>query len=194
MVVASIWIFSYLLGSIPCGVLLARTRNINIREHGSGNIGATNVARTLGKTLGLLTLLGDLLKGLGAVALASALLPQVWEVSVAGLAVYLGHLFSIFLKFKGGKGVATGLGVLIYLMPLPTLCAAGIFALTLQISKYVSMGSMLAALTVPLLGIIFKSPIPHIYMACIIAILTLYKHSENIKRIISGTEARFIKK
>ncbi len=98
-----VWSLSYLLGSIPIGVILARTQHINIREHGSGNIGATNVARTLGKKLGVLTLLGDTLKGLAAVVLAAAVLGGPLQIAAAGLMAYLGHMFSVYLKFKGGN-------------------------------------------------------------------------------------------
>jgi len=189
-----VWSLSYLLGSVPIGVILARTQQINIREHGSGNIGATNVARTLGKKLGVLTLLGDTLKGLAAVVLAAAVLGGHLQIAVAGLMAYLGHLFSVFLKFKGGKGVATGLGVFVYLLPYPTLCSVGVFALVLSVSKYVSLGSILAALSLPLFGAFYKTPPTDIYTAVISALLTTYKHHENIRKILAGTEASFLKK
>jgi glycerol-3-phosphate acyltransferase PlsY len=136
-----LWLGCYLLGSLPTGVLIARLQKVNIREQGSGNIGATNVARVLGKKAGILTLLGDFSKGLLAVYLADALFKNQNVTSLAGLFAFLGHLFSVFLKFKGGKGVATGLGIFMYLMPVPTLLAMVIFALALKISTYVSVGS-----------------------------------------------------
>ena len=111
-----ICIISYLIGSIPCGVLLAQMQNLDIREHGSGNIGATNVARVLGKKAGLLTLLGDVIKGLIVVFGAGALYKTPMLISIAGLMVFLGHLYSIFLKFKGGIGVASSLGLFSYVM------------------------------------------------------------------------------
>ena len=187
-------LLAYLCGSIPCGVLLAKTQNMDIREQGSGNIGATNVARTLGKKAGLITLAGDVLKGSLVVFIASYWFENTMVIALAGLAVFLGHLYSIFLKLKGGKGVATGLGVFSFLMPLPTLCSAAVFALSLKVSDYVSLSSILAIISLPLLGIFFKMPLPYIYLSVIVALFTLQKHHDNIARLIQGTESKFIKK
>ncbi len=129
---------AYLLGSIPFGVIVARLNKVDLRQHGSGNIGATNVARTLGKKLGVLTLIGDALKGVVAVALADFLLSNPVHIASAGLFAFLGHLFPVFLKFQGGKGVATGLGVFLYLMPLSTLSSMAIFGITLWLWNFVS--------------------------------------------------------
>ena len=186
-------LLAYLCGSVPFGVLLAKTQNMDIREHGSGNIGATNVARTMGKKAGLITLAGDVLKGLLVVFIASQWFDSTMVTAMAGLAVFLGHLYSIFLNFKGGKGVATGLGVLSFAMPLSTLCSAGVFAISLKISGYVSLSSILAAISLPLLGIFFKMPLPYIYLATIVALFTLHKHHDNIVRLTQGTEAFFLK-
>ena len=187
-------LLAYLCGSIPFGLLLAKTQNMDIREHGSGNIGATNVARTMGKKAGLITLAGDVLKGSLVVFIASQWFENTMVISLAGLAVFLGHLFSIFLKFKGGKGVATGLGVLSFAMPLSTLCSAGVFAICLKVSGFVSLSSILAAISLPLLGIFFKMPLPYIYLSTIVALFTLQKHHDNIVRLTQGTEANFFKK
>ena len=187
-------LLAYLCGSVPFGVLLAKTQNMDIREHGSGNIGATNVARTMGKKAGLITLAGDVLKGLLVVFIASQWFDSTMVTSLAGLAVFLGHLYSIFLKFKGGKGVATGLGLLSFAMPLSTLFSAGVFAISLKISGYVSLSSILAAISLPLLGIFFKMPLSYIYLATIVALFTLQKHHDNIVRLTQGTEAFFFKK
>lgn len=187
-------LLAYLCGSIPFGVLLAKTQNMDIREHGSGNIGATNVARTMGKKAGFLTLAGDVLKGLLVVFIAIQWFDNTMITALAGLAAFLGHLYSIFLKFKGGKGVATGLGVLGFAMPLSTLCSAGIFALCLKASGYVSLSSILAAMALPLLGIFFKMPLPYIYLSTIVALFTLQRHHENVVRLTQGTEANFFKK
>ena len=189
-----IWISAYLLGSIPFGFLVAKAQNINLREHGSGNIGATNVARVLGKKQGLLTLIGDTLKGLAAVAIATGFLGQEMEIAVAGLLAYLGHLFSIFLKFKGGKGVATGLGILLFLMPKAALCTVAVFAATLFLSGYVSISSILAALLLPVFGIFLNAPVAYIFTATLIAILTTLKHRDNFQRLMEGTEAKFLRK
>ena len=186
-------LLAYLCGSIPFGVLLAKTQNMDIREHGSGNIGATNVARTMGKKAGLITLAGDVLKGLLVIFIASQWFEKTMIIALAGLAVFLGHLYSIFLKFKGGKGVATGLGVLSFAMPLSTLFSAGVFAISLKVSGYVSLSSILAAISLPLLGIFFKMPLSYIYLSTIVALFTLQKHRDNIVRLSQGTEANFFK-
>ena len=185
---------AYLCGSIPFGVLLAKTQNINIREYGSGNIGATNVTRILGKKAGLITLLGDVLKGWGMVFLASLFFEKSILISLAGLSVFLGHLFSIFLKFKGGKGVATGLGVFSFLMPIPTFLSLGVFALTLRVSGYVSLSSILGAISLSIFGIFFRMPLPYIYLAVIVGLFTMQKHHNNIVRLINGEEVKFLKK
>ena len=192
--VLAICIISYLIGSIPCGVLLARMQNLNIREHGSGNIGATNVARVLGKKAGLLTLLGDAIKGLIVVFGAGALYKTPMLIAVAGLMVFLGHLYSVFLKFKGGKGVATSLGLFSYVMPWATLYAVGIFSVCLGVSGYVSIGSIMAAISLTLFAIFLKLPLPYIYLAFIVGLFTLQRHYGNIQRLIAGTEAKFFKK
>ena len=188
------YLCSYICGSIPFGVLLAKKQSIDIREHGSGNIGATNVARTLGKKAGLLTLVGDIFKGWLVVFLASLWFEKTIVVALAGFAVFLGHLFSIFLRFKGGKGVATGLGVLSFIMPLPTLISVCIFMLCLNVSGYISLSSILAAITLPVIGIYFKTPLPFIYLAVILGLFTLQKHHDNIIRLVEGTEPKFLKK
>ena len=192
--ITGICLIAYLSGSIPFGAFFAKTQNINIFDHGSGNIGATNVARILGKKAGLITLAGDVLKGWGMVFLASLWFEKSILIALAGLSVFLGHLFSIFLKFKGGKGVATGLGILSFVMPLPTLLSVGVFALTLRASGYVSLSSILAAISLPIFGIFFRMPLPYIYLAVIVVLFTMQKHHDNIVRLINGEEVKFLKK
>ena len=189
-----IWIISYVLGSVPFGMLFASTQGIDLRKYGSGNIGATNVTRILGKTLGSLTLLADTLKGWLAMSLASWILSDTAAIAGAGLMVFLGHIFSIFLKFKGGKGVATGFGIHIYVMPEATLFAVGIFAFTLWASKYVSLSSIVAAISLPVFGMFLKVPLPYLHVSLLIAMLIVFKHKSNIRRIIDKTESRFPKK
>jgi len=184
-------LISYLLGSIPFGVVLARAQKVNLKEHGSGNIGATNVARVLGKKAGILTLIGDLLKGMLAVYLADHFLQDPTGIAIAGAMAFTGHLYSIFLKFKGGKGVATGLGVLLYVIPIPTLCATIIFSLILWIYRYVSLGSILSAFVIPMLAWYFKEPQPYILLSSFIAISIIGRHHENVKRLLTGTENKF---
>lgn len=185
---------AYLLGSIPFGVLLAKFKRVDLRQHGSGNIGATNAARTLGKIAGILTLVGDCGKGYLAVWIAGQLLETQWAVAVAGLMAFLGHVFSIFLKFKGGKGVATGLGIFLYLIPWAGLLSIGIFTVSLVFSRYVSVSSILAAISIPWSGIYFQAPEPSLYVATTAAVITVIRHRENIRRLIDGTESKFMKK
>ncbi|MBI4388991.1 MAG: glycerol-3-phosphate 1-O-acyltransferase PlsY [Nitrospinae bacterium] len=186
-----IWAVAYLIGAIPCGVLIARSRKIDIREHGSGNIGATNVARVIGKKEGALTLVGDCAKGTAAVALATHFLDSPFKVAVAALMAFLGHLFSIFLKFKGGKGVATGLGIFLYLMPLAALSSMAVFAVVQGVSRYVSLSSILAAVSLPLFGIFYKMPPAFIYASAIVSAMAIIKHHENIRRLLAGAESKF---
>ena len=190
----STWVFAYALGSIPFGVLLARIQNIDLREHGSKNIGATNVTRILGKKAGALTLLGDTFKGLLGVAIASWVSNDPFTIAGAGIMVFLGHLFSAFLNFKGGRGVATGLGVHLYIMPIETLGAVTVFIFTLWVSKYVSLSSIIAAIALSIFGVFIESPLSYKYMSLGIAVLIVCKHYENILRIAAGTEPRFLKK
>ncbi len=185
-----VWSLAYFLGAIPFGVLIARSRKINIQEHGSGNIGATNIARTIGAKAGILTLLGDCTKGVVAVAIASATLDNKIDVSVAALLAFLGHLFPVFLKFKGGKGVATGLGIFLYLMPPASLSAMGVFGLAIVVSRYVSIGSILAAISLPVFGVFYKMPSAYIYTSATISALSILKHQKNIQRLLNGTETK----
>jgi len=184
-------ICSYLLGSIPTGLLLARAFGINIREAGSGNIGATNVYRTAGRKLGILTLVGDCLKGLLPVLIARWLdLPLVW-VAAIGLAAFLGHVYTVFLGFKGGKGVATALGVFIGTAPLAILGGVAVFALVLYKWRYVSAASISAAATIPLFVMFVTCRPEPIAMSCVIALVVIYRHRENIARLRAGTENKF---
>jgi acyl phosphate:glycerol-3-phosphate acyltransferase len=194
MTIILLGLLAYLIGSVPCGILVAKTQNINIREHGSGNIGATNIARTLGKKEGIITLLGDSIKGVLALWLSSYFLNDSSELAFVGFMAFLGHLFSIFLKFRGGKGVATGLGVFLYLTPLTALGAIVVFALTLSICRYVSLGSILGALSLPLIGIILGDPQAYYFAGFGVSTLILIKHRENIGRLLAGTESKFGKK
>ncbi len=189
-----LWTLCYLLGCISFGILFARKNKINLREHGSGNIGATNVSRVLGKKAGLMTLAGDVSKGLAAVALASTQLTHPWQIAVAGLMVFVGHVYPVFLRFKGGKGVATGLGVFLFLMPFATFSVMGVFAVTLWASGYVSLSSVLASLFIPLFGIYYQYPPEFMAVSVIVALIVLHRHHENLQRILDGNESRFLKK
>lgn len=182
---------AYLLGSVPTGLLLAKALGVNIRESGSGNIGATNVYRTIGRKLGIITLIGDCLKGLIPVLLAKSLgLPDVW-VAAIGLAALLGHVFTIFLGFKGGKGVATALGVFLGTSPLSVLAALVIFAVVLYTWRFVSLASIVAAALIPALVWFTDGKQETVLMAVAIAAVVIFRHQENISRLRAGTESKF---
>jgi glycerol-3-phosphate acyltransferase PlsY len=183
---------SYCIGSIPSGLLLAKAfGGVDIRTKGSGNIGATNVYRTLGRKIGILTLVGDCLKGLLPVLAAKALhLPDEW-VALIGLAAFLGHIFPLFLRFKGGKGVATALGVFLATSPLAILGALGVFVIVLMSWRYVSLASITAAAFMPLFTtLMYRNPI-FVAMSIVISVIVILKHHENIKRLRNGTESKF---
>ena len=186
---------AYLLGSIPSGYLLVRfLRSEDIRETGSGNIGATNVARAGGKGLGLLTLSCDLGKGLLAVLLARYVFPANLDIAVlAGVAAIVGHVFPVWLRFHGGKGVATGLGVFLAIAPLASLCVLAVFLLIFVLTRFVSLASIVAAGTFPIFAYVFARNVTPVVLAGFVAIplLIIAKHHENIRRLLSGTESRF---
>jgi glycerol-3-phosphate acyltransferase PlsY len=194
---------AYLLGSIPFGYLLVRFfRKEDIREKGSGNIGATNVIRSGAKGLGAITFLLDVLKGFAAVALCALVASRLglaWQVRANAMAVgalfaILGHIYTIWLGLKGGKGVATAFGVFLALAPWAALAGLGIFVLVFAASRYVSLGSILAAIAFPIFALVFPHPLR---TACSTAVLFLVpmvvilKHHENIGRLMRGQEYRF---
>ncbi|ACH37602.1 MULTISPECIES: glycerol-3-phosphate 1-O-acyltransferase PlsY [Citrifermentans] len=182
---------AYLLGSVPTGLLLAKSMGVDIREAGSGNIGATNVYRTIGRKLGILTLLGDCLKGLVPVLVARWLgLPDLW-IAAAGLCAFLGHVYTIFLGFKGGKGVATALGVFLGTSPLSVLFGIVIFGSVLYKWRYVSLASITAAALIPVLVWATGGSVKLVLMAVVIACIVIFKHRENIARLTAGTENKF---
>ena len=188
-----------LLGSIPFGYILVRLfRHQDIRATGSGNIGATNVLRSGAKGLGILTLLLDLLKGLVAVLLAKHLAPGAPDFPsdlavLAGVAAVLGHVFPVWLRFKGGKGVATALGVFLALAWLAALCALGIFVVIFALTRYVSLASILAAVLLPLFAMLLMPDRSPTFIGGVIflALLVVAKHHANIQRLLQGTENRF---
>jgi glycerol-3-phosphate acyltransferase PlsY len=187
--------FSYLLGSIPFGYLLVRIfRGQDVRQSGSGNIGATNVARS-SPGLGLLTLLLDALKGLAAVALARAIYPDTSMVAgVAALSAILGHVFPVWLKFRGGKGVATGFGSFLILAPKSVLVAVAIFLALVAAFRYVSLGSIIAVASLPLIAWALddRQATPGMLLCMAAAsIFIVAKHHDNIRRLLARTENRF---
>jgi glycerol-3-phosphate acyltransferase PlsY len=184
-------LLAYLLGSFSFGLLLAHLHGgIDPRQSGSGNIGATNVARTLGKKAGVLTLLGDCGKGMVAVVLAQWWGSSLLISAAAALGAVLGHLFPVYYGFRGGKGIATALGVLLPTLPVPVLGGCIAWLAVVVIWRYVSAGSMLAAVTVPLLAALLAYPLPLVYAAGVIAGLILYKHRSNMHRLLQGCEPK----
>ncbi len=183
---------SYCIGAIPFGLVLSRTSGVDIRKSGSGNIGATNVARLLGKKIGVLTLLLDIAKGFLPMYLTALLIgaePQRnLVIALCGAATVIGHMYPVYLGFKGGKGVATGLGVFLYIAPLGLLFSLGIFIIAVGLSGFVSLGSLLAAASIPVSLTLLSEPVWKIFLACFIAGMIWLKHIPNIKRLLSGTE------
>ena len=189
---------AYLLGSIPFGLLLTKLfGGGDVRKAGSGNIGATNVARVVGPLAGILTLVFDTAKGAAAVWLAGRFTNEsaTWMM-IAGFVVLLGHCFPVWLKFKGGKGVATALGVFLALCPLAAVSALLLFVICVAYWRYVSLGSVAAAAAMPLLIYFLWAPhhAPPIIIdvgTLAIALLVIYKHDGNLQRLVEGTEPRF---
>lgn len=184
-------LFAYLLGSVPFGLLLSRLRGRDPRKIGSGNIGATNVVRTAGIGFGIATLVADILKGYIPVIVAIHCGQPPIMVASLGLALFMGHLFPVYLRFKGGKGVATALGVFLALGPLATLLAAGVFILVTIICRYVSLGSLFSIGVIPPLFLVFRVPSPYIYFSVIVVFLVFFKHWGNVERLRAGTESKF---
>ena len=182
-------IAAYLVGAVPSGLLLSKLfGKQDPRRHGSGNIGATNVMRTGGGLLGALTMLADILKGLAPVALAMyAGLSEQWIAAIA-LAAFIGHLYPLYLKFRGGKGVATMLGVMLPWQPLAALAGLALWALLLRFGHYVSLASILAALALPLLVWLTGGSTACLLVSMAFASLVTLKHTGNIHRLIDGTE------
>lgn len=181
---------AYLLGSVPAGIVVSRALGKqDPRESGSGNIGATNVVRTSGKFAGILTLLGDVFKGALPAFLALWLCPEPVFVSIVSLAAFLGHVFPIYLKFKGGKGVATALGVMAVIAPLATALSACAFVIVVLLKRFVSLGSIISAALLPVFIIYFGSR-AYALLGAVIAAIVIIKHKDNIKRLVAGKENR----
>ena len=183
-------LFAYLLGSVPAGVLLAKLKGRDPRLVGSGNIGATNVMRTAGKTLGIATLAGDTVKGILPVWLALYCNEPKLTVAATGFAAFSGHLFPVYLKFRGGKGIATSLGIFLVLAPLAVLIDAALFFLLLAKWRYVSLGSLACTALMPVIFLILGVPMEYVLLSLLMGILIYWKHRENIRRLMAGKENR----
>jgi len=186
-------LFGYLLGSVPTGLLLTKLfSKIDPRKMGSKNIGATNIFRTAGKGLGILTLVGDLLKGTVPVFIAIQWGESDLWIAIAGLTAILGHIFPIFLGFKGGKGVATALGIYLVISPIAVIIEFLIFAGIVWKWRFISLGSITCVTTIPILIAYFRSDSKaYFIISVIIAALVLYRHQTNISRLLQGTENKW---
>jgi glycerol-3-phosphate acyltransferase PlsY len=181
---------SFLVGSIPFGVLFARRRGVNLREAGSRNIGATNVLRSVGRKEAVLTLVGDLLKGTSAVAAGRALGVGPFYEGAMGLAAVVGHDFSLFLRFRGGKGVATSIGVMVIYAPLAGLMTVLVWLATVAATRVSSVGALAAFALLPVLVAALGYPGEKLVFSVIISALLVVKHKDNIKRLLQGREGR----
>lgn len=186
-------IAGYLLGSIPFGLVLGICLGVDVRSAGSGNIGATNVNRLLGKKMGAITLLADAGKAVLPMLAAAKILgntssAQFW-VAATGGAAFLGHLYPIYLKFKGGKGVATALGIFFYLQPLAVALCIAVFVAVVRVWGYVSLGSLLASALMPVLVYLLEGIGHKVYLAALVAALIWLKHIDNIRRLVNHEES-----
>ena len=189
-----IWIVgAYLLGSISFGILVSKAFGLpDPRTVGSGNPGATNVLRSGKKSAAILTLLGDALKGWLPVWTALQADMLMWVVSAVGIAVFLGHLYPIFFKFKGGKGVATALGVMLAISPLLALAGLVTWGLVFALTRYASLASICAALSAPIFAYFLLRPYrDYLMMVLVLAVLLVWRHRSNIQKLLAGTESGF---
>jgi glycerol-3-phosphate acyltransferase PlsY len=207
LILPAVLIGSYLLGSIPFGYLAGRLVGIDIRETGSGNVGATNVVRVLGKQYGYPVFVLDVLKGFGAVKISMLLTsgrppewnsPEIFGI-LAAMSSVLGHLYSPWLKFKGGKGVATSAGALLALTPVATLIGIAIWIIVFWLTRYVSLASIIAAAVLPIVIVVVRSHDqnngrPLVYASVCVAAVVIWRHRSNLARLMRGTEPRFTRK
>ena len=187
-------IICYLIGSIPCGYIIGKlVKKTDIREHGSGNTGATNVFRVLGKFWGIVTLVLDILKGLICVTFILSIfndgIISIEAVKIIfGFAAVLGHVYSVFLKFSGGIGVATGAGVFLGICPLATLIVIVVFSIILTITRYVSLSSIISAIILPVCVYFIYNSKVYLIISLVMSVIVVRRHKENIRRLILGTE------
>jgi glycerol-3-phosphate acyltransferase PlsY len=182
-------ILGYLVGAIPTGLLVVRLlAGEDIRRHGSGNIGTVNVLRVAGPGTAAVVLVVDILKGIVPVVLALRLGLAPWTVVLCGLAAIVGHNWSVFLGFQGGKGIATSFGVLLGLSWQAAAVAAAVWLITVALTRYASLGSLLAVVSVPITLWRLHQPDAYMYLGVVVALLAIYRHRANIQRLVTGTE------
>ena len=183
-------LFGYVLGSVPTGLMVGRAFGVDVRKVGSGNIGMANVLRAAGKWAAALTMLGDMLKGLFPVVLAGAFTENAWVLAIVALAAVVGHCWPIFLRFKGGKGVATGAGTSIGLAPLVGLSLFVFWWIVVLLSRYTSLGAIAVMVVSPFAFWLSGQPLPYVLYAVVGGALVLWRHRENVRALIEGTERK----
>jgi len=181
-------IIGYLLGSINTSVITGKFYGVDVRQHGSGNAGATNTLRVLGKKAAIMVVIGDVLKGLITCIISNSIAGQTGAI-IGGAAAILGHNWPVYFGFKGGKGVLTSITVMFYLDWKISLILVGIFVVVVLISRYVSLGSVLGAIALPVLTILFGRDIKLVIFSIALAVIIVFKHQSNIKRLLNGTES-----
>jgi glycerol-3-phosphate acyltransferase PlsY len=180
----------YILGSVPTGFLVGRAYGVDVRRVGSGNIGTANVLRAAGKGAAVLTLFGDMLKGLVPVVAARMLTEDEWTIAAVALAALVGHCFPVFLKFRGGKGVATGAGTSIALAPVVGLLLFAFWWLVVLASRYTSLGAIAVMVLSPVAFVFSGQPLPYVLYTVAGGVLVLWRHRENARALLKGTERR----
>ena len=185
------FLLGYVFGSIPCGLWLVKAfHGIDIRNYGSGNIGTTNVFRTVGPKTAAAVLAGDMLKGIVALYIIAKFSADPVIVAVTALGALLGHNYSLFLGFKGGKGVATGLGLFLYMLPWGAAAGLGVWIIIVLITRYVSLGSVIAALAAASAGWYLNYPVPFAVFGTLACLFVIIRHKDNIRRLLDGTESK----
>ena len=185
------FLLGYAFGSIPCGLWLVQAfHGIDIRNYGSGNIGTTNVFRTVGSKTALAVLVGDMLKGILSLYIISKFSADPVIVAVTALGALLGHNYSLFLGFKGGKGVATGLGLFLYMLPWGAAAGLGVWIIIVLITRYVSLGSVIAAIAAAFVGWYLNYPVPFAVFGTLACLFVIIRHKDNIRRLLDGTESK----
>jgi len=186
----AVLVAAYLLGSIPFSYIIARRRGVDVRRVGSGNVGATNVMRSVGRSAGLAAFALDFLKGTAATLVALSVAPGGALPALSAATAVLGHMYPVWLRFRGGKGVATGAGAFLPIAPLPTVAALVAFGLALATTRYVSVSSLAGCATLAALAFVLDGPSPVAFAATATALLVFWKHRANLARIVQGRESR----
>lgn len=183
-------LLGYVLGSVPTGILVGRVRGVDVRQVGSGNIGTANVLRAAGKWAAVATLVGDMVKGLLPVLISRAFTENAWVLAGVALAAVVGHCWPVFLRFKGGKGVATGAGTSIGLAPLVGLGLFAFWWAVVLVSRYTSLGAIAVVVASPIAFFLSGQPLPYVLYTLVGGALVLWRHRENARSLLSGTERK----